>query len=70
MRQLYLAFDGRASRTYCAFFSEAEVTAFARWTFGITDAGKHIPVVYPTHDPIPFFDTAAEAIAHFKEKVK
>lgn len=60
----YLAFQGRLNRTICAFTSEQAVDEFIR-AIPVNDYDR-LPTVHPAARPIPTFDSAQEALEHFK----
>lgn len=62
----HLAFNGRVSKTICAITDDAEMLKFVR---EMMDDYDKLPTVNPAREPIPTFETAADAVAYFKEKI-
>lgn len=68
MKEIVLCFNGRLSNTICGFYSAAEANEFLHqlWNGPDGDLSLKIPTINPNREKILVFDTADEALRHFK----
>lgn len=65
MKYIHLAFQDHLSHTVCAFPSSDAARQFVN---GLTETEfNELPSVHPALTPVPLFDTAADALSHFRQ---